>query len=443
MRWAWALALGAVACSSTSSVEPATDSGSADDAIADAATDAGHPVTSAFGATFAPTQLRASSGGLAFLVNGTGSATKDFAGDTATVNGVTLFHTSLEGKTSWTFPTCLAPGVGSIDALPSGEAVVVGSFATTCTMGGTTLESAGDEDAFVARLDAKGAAKWIQRFGGAGLDRATLVRLDPSGNAIVAGTTSGADATSLPVGPDAGELLAKIDPDAKVVWFKQFNGTSYKIATGSKGEIVFFGSLLDGTDFGGGPIPRPTTEALAIVDMNADGSVKWSRVITFARLAGIAPTIPVAGDVAVDDAGNVWFAARFGGLSVDFGKGVETPADPTQLSLLVGRLDPTGAPAFGVLQPGGAEVRLATGAGKGFLLSRARPAGKDQAYAIAYGVDGSIAWRTEIGTASVPSGIGFDGTSVRAMGTFDEDLDFGSTKLVAPGAFLLAWPPRE
>lgn len=440
MRWAWALALGAISCSSTSAVEPAVDSGTID-AMADVPTDAGHPVTSALGATFAPNLLRASSGGLHFLVNGAGSATKDFAGDAVTVSGVTLFHATLEGKTLWTLPTCLSPGAGSMDGLPNGEAIVVGSFPTTCAMGGTTLTSAGDEDAFVARIDAKGAAKWVRRFGGAGLDRATLVRLDPMGNAIVAGTTSGADASSLQVGPDAGELLAKIDPEANVVWFKQFNGTSYKIATGSKGEIVFFGSLLDGTDFGGGPIPRPTTEALAIVDMAADGSVKWSRVITFARLTGIAPTIPVAGDVAVDDGGNVWFAARFGGLSVDDGSGSQTPADPNQLSVLVGRLDPAGKPAFRALQSGSAEVRLTTGAGKGFLLSRARPAGKDQAFAIAYGVDGSVAWRTEIGTASFPTGLAFDGTSVRAMGTFDADLELGSTKLVAPGAFLVAWPP--
>src|SRR4051812_33642064 len=194
MRWAWALALGAMACSSSSAAP--SDSGAPDDVIADVATDAGHPVTSAFAATFAPTQLRASSGGLHFLVNGTGAATKDFAGDALTASGVTLFHSSLDGKTLWTFPTCLAPGVGSIDALPSGEAIVVGGFATSCTMGGTTLTSAGDDDAFVARLDAKGTARWVQRFGGPGLDRATLVRLDPVGNAIVAGTTSGADATS-------------------------------------------------------------------------------------------------------------------------------------------------------------------------------------------------------------------------------------------------------
>jgi hypothetical protein len=444
MRWVLVSVLGILACSSSGS--PASPDARAD-AESDAGDDApfaGRPVVSALAATFTATQLRASSGGLHFLVNGAGTTTTDFAGAvvaSAPKDSVALFHASLEGKTLWSFPTCLAPGSGSIDALPNGEAIVVGTFASTCTMGGATLTSAGDDDGFVARLEATGAPRWIQRFGGLGVDRAILVRLDPMGNAILAGTTSGVDMGSLPVGPDAGELLAKIEPDAKVAWYKQFNGTSYKIATGSKGEIAFFGSLLDNTDFGGGPIPRPTDQALAMVDLATDGSVRWSRVITFETIAGITPTIPVAGDVAIDEGGNVWFAARFGGLSVDFGAGPKTPADTSQLSLLVGKLDSTGKPVFGTLYTGGSEVRLATGAGKGFLLSRAHPAGRDQAFAIAYGPDGTAAWRTEIGTSSYPTGLGFDGTSVRAIGTFDQPIDFGSTRLEGPGAFLVAWAP--
>ncbi|MGZ3420658.1 MAG: hypothetical protein ACXWUG_29300 [Polyangiales bacterium] len=439
MRRALAVVLFTVACSSSSNEPAAPADAGATDAGAEVE-DTGHPALSALGATFHPSQLRASSGGLHFLADGAG---KDFSGADAPSDGVRLFRTSLDGKTQWTFPTCLSAGSGSIDGLPSGDAIVVGSFSGTCTMGGKTLTSAGDDDGFVARLDATGKPKWIERFGGVGVDLALVARLDPMGNAILAGTTSGVDATSLPIGPDAGELLAKIDGDAKVQWYKQFNGGSYKLATGSKSEIVFLGSLLDGTDFGGGPIPRPTSEALAFVMMATDGSVQWSRVMQFERITGVTPTLPIASDVAIDEGGNVWFAARFGGLRVDFGTGYVAPANPSGLSLLVGKLDSAGKPVFGTIYAGGGEARLATGAGKGFLLSRESSplSGSVHAYLMALGSDGTLSWRTDIGSSSQPTGIGFDGTSVRAMGTFDQPIDFGVQKLAAPGAFLAAWAP--
>jgi hypothetical protein len=157
----------------------------------------------------------------------------------------------------------------------------------------------------------------------------------------------------------------------------------------------------------------------------------------FESITGVTKTIPIAGDVAIDDAGNVWFAARFGGLRVDFGNGFVSPPNPSGLSILVGRLDPTGKPVFGTILDGSGEVRLTTGAGKGFMLTRESV----HAYLIAYGLDGSVSWRADIGTSSTGTGLGFDGTSVRAMGTFDQDLDFGVTKLTAPGAFLAAWAP--
>lgn len=69
----------------------------------------------------------------------------------------------------------------------SGRVVLPGSFAGSLTMFGAPQPSVGDEDIYLARLGAGGAADLALRYGGAGKDGALSAALDPSGAVLMNG----------------------------------------------------------------------------------------------------------------------------------------------------------------------------------------------------------------------------------------------------------------
>ena len=106
----------------------------------------------------------------------------------------------------------------------------------------------GDRDAFVAKFMADGATIVYSTFlGGAGVDAAVGLALDPAGNAVITGLTSSADfpiATPFQASNVAASdtFITKIN-DSDVVASSQFQiasqgGTSFK-TTGTRGELLF------------------------------------------------------------------------------------------------------------------------------------------------------------------------------------------------------------
>jgi hypothetical protein len=79
--------------------------------------------------------------------------------------------------------------VVAVDSL--GNVIVTGAFEGTIDFGGTILESAGKEDAFVVTFDSTGIEVWNRRLGGPGAQLGTGVTTDFLGNVIVAGAMWG------------------------------------------------------------------------------------------------------------------------------------------------------------------------------------------------------------------------------------------------------------
>ncbi len=118
-----------------------------------------------------------------------------------------------------------------------------------------TLEGAvyggGDGDAFIAKYDASGDLVWQRQFGSAGDDRLNGIAVDPSGNVLVTGVTTGALPTNRSRGgKDA--FLAKYDNNGQRVWVRQFGSEAadfaYAVAAGANG-----GSYVAGYTYGSMP----------------------------------------------------------------------------------------------------------------------------------------------------------------------------------------------
>ncbi|WP_437959829.1 hypothetical protein WME76_09400 [Sorangium sp. So ce119] len=73
----------------------------------------------------------------------------------------------------------------------TGDVLVVGGFRGEAALAGGPVESAGDDDVFVAKLDPEGGYRWSHRFGGSGADRATGVAVDRERQVFVTGAFTG------------------------------------------------------------------------------------------------------------------------------------------------------------------------------------------------------------------------------------------------------------
>jgi hypothetical protein len=120
------------------------------------------------------------------------------------------------------------------------------------------LTNAGNEDAFVIRLNASGDVLWARSITTPGLDHAYGVHTLPNGDILVTGRMAGTDWT--PTNGDLGDaFLARYDTNGNLRWLKRFGSSSYEygrsIAVATDGDIFVSGrsegNLLGLTNQGG------------------------------------------------------------------------------------------------------------------------------------------------------------------------------------------------
>jgi hypothetical protein len=165
---------------------------------------------------------------------------------------------------------------------PSGNVYVVGHFDGSLDLGGT-LVSAGRDDAFVAKLDSDGAVLWSRSFGGVDHDTGWRVTIDPQGNALVTGTfegtaTFGASTLSSAGGHDV--FLLKLDAAGNVLWSFGFGGSEEEeardVVSDPSGRAVVTGTTRGNIDFGLGPACEHGGTNAYLVGVDADGTLDWS-----------------------------------------------------------------------------------------------------------------------------------------------------------------------
>jgi hypothetical protein len=274
-----------------------------------------------------------------------------------------------------------------------GNVFVAGALFGALDLGGGALTSAGDADAFVAKLDRNGKHLWSKRFGDTGTERALAVAVDAAGNVFIAGHAS--SAVDLGGGPLVSQggfdaFVAKLDPDGAHLWSKSYgsstNENASSIAVDASGDVVLAGGYTSTLDLGGGPLPDASIEGDVFVAKlsGATGAHLWSRGFP-------AAGIQVVSTVRADFAGDVVLSGS-SQTGVDFGGG----------PLPEGGLYDIFA------------VKLA-GAGGAHLWSRSYTGPNDQALTgMGIGPDGSVAFVAQtngpidLGDGEVSGGGGFD-----------------------------------
>jgi hypothetical protein len=170
-----------------------------------------------------------------------------------------------------------------ISTLPDGSAVVTGSFRGTATFGTTTLTSAGDDDVFVAKVDASGSYVWATQAGSSSDDFGKGISAMPDGSAVVTGyfqSTATFGSTTLTSTGDADVFVAKVDRSGTYVWATRASGSSddvgYGISALPDGSSTVTGYFQGTATFGSTTLTSAGNQDVFVAKMDPSGAWVWA-----------------------------------------------------------------------------------------------------------------------------------------------------------------------
>lgn len=199
--------------------------------------------------------------------------------------------------------------------------------------GTAALESYGNTDIFIEKMDTSGYFLWAKHAGGKYEDRGEAIAVDGKGNVYVAGTFTGkvdfdhaqTSTDELHSTGDIDLFVQKLDSDGNHLWLEHIERTGpeeeYCMTVDDDGNVYLTGTFHGTLDF------DPTTDHhdnltsvggtdVFIKKLNSDGKYQWAKQIG-------GPKNEEAMSISVDDVGNIYIMGLFQGL-VDFNP---SPAD--------------------------------------------------------------------------------------------------------------------
>ncbi|MEO8148854.1 MAG: gliding motility-associated C-terminal domain-containing protein [Bacteroidia bacterium] len=186
----------------------------------------------------------------------------------------------------------------SIDADNSGNIVVTGFFYTTADFVGQTITSAGQQDIFIAKYNSAGTLLWVKRAGGTGSDIGNGVTFDNSGNVIVTGEFAGScsfgSTTLVSQNSSIDIFTAKYDSNGNLLWAKKGSGPytdrGTDVSADVNGNIYVAGMFSDTITFDQ-QHNNPMYNAMFVIQYNASGTEQWFRWMgsgTAVNMGGVA-----------------------------------------------------------------------------------------------------------------------------------------------------------
>ena len=221
----------------------------------------------------------------------------------------------------------------SIAVNPTGNVYSTGYFKGNVDLdpgpGTFTLNSLGDDDGYISKLDVHGDFVWGRQIGGAGWNQATALALDAQNNIYVLGYIGGTanfGSLSLTATGPRDIFVCKLDELGNFLWAKLMPGnesnTPYAIATDSQNNVVITGGFKGTVDFDPGVGTFNLTSYglldIFVAKLNPSGDFMWAK-----QMGGIGSEW--AAGVTVDGSDNILLTGNFKETS-DFG-GVSLSTD--------------------------------------------------------------------------------------------------------------------
>ncbi len=176
-------------------------------------------------------------------------------------------------------------GVDGIAVDGAGNIAVIGSYRSEMEVAQDDLFSAGDVDIALIMLEPDGTPRWGRGWGSMGPDEGRAVAFDKQGNLYVLVEFSrvvdfGGGKLQSAGNRDIGVI--KLDPAGKHVWSRRFGGQldelAVSLAVDASGSVVLTGSFDDVLDFGdGAPLHTAGRSDVFVAELGPDGSTRWAQ----------------------------------------------------------------------------------------------------------------------------------------------------------------------
>lgn len=168
--------------------------------------------------------------------------------------------------------------------LPSGSGYVFAGN-TASTNDSFTIQH-GEGDFFIAKTEANGDIVWFKLLGGSGLDYATDMVASPDGGFVISGYTQSVDGDiENPLG-DNDFWIVKVTATGNIVWKKNLGGSgadnAYRICATVDGGYIVTGSTqsMDGQVTGQHYFEEnPMLPDAWVVKLDGDGNLQWQKVL--------------------------------------------------------------------------------------------------------------------------------------------------------------------
>jgi len=332
----------------------------------------------------------------------------------------------------------------------TGNCYVTGYFNGTATFGNITLIGSGDDEVFVAKIDATGNWQWATRAGGNSEDVGRGITIDDSGNSYVTGCieeTASFGSYSLTSNGSGDIFVAKLDANGNWQWATQAGGSSYDegkaITTDDAGNTYVTGSFYQTATFGSYSITSSGNKDIFVAKLDSDGNWLWATraggsgfddgdgittdnegnsyvtgcIEETASFGSYSLTSNGSGDIFVaklDANGNWQWATQAGGSSNDGGDGITT--DDAGNSYVTGGFYETASfGSYSLTSNGSSDIFLAK-----------------------MDLNGNWQWATRAGGSSYDGGDGIttdDAGNTYVTGYFVDTATFGSYSLISSGLY--------
>ncbi|MGY8670772.1 MAG: SBBP repeat-containing protein [Candidatus Poseidoniales archaeon] len=338
----------------------------------------------------------------------------------------------------------------SMDFDRDGNVYITGSFQGSADFGSTILNSSSSEDIFVAKLDTNGNWLWAKSAGGQGSHYTSSISVDLVGYVYITGSFNNSGmyfgSTILNSSGDYDIFIAKLNSNGEWLWANRAGGggsdRGNSIAVNSIGYAYVTGYFSSSSaDFGSTTLNSSGGSDVFIAKLNQFGNWLW------AKSTGSGNS-DIGEDISVDSYGYVYVTGCFFGLSADFGNTTLSGSGSIfSGKLFIGKLDTNGnwlwakstdgeSTSYGsVLDVDSSGNAYITGSFYGlvdFGSTSLNSPGDYAMYVAKLDTNGNWLWANDVEGAVIDISVDYSGAYL--TGSFDGlSVNFGSTTLSSSG----------
>lgn len=236
----------------------------------------------------------------------------------------------------------------AIDVDNNGNVFVTGYFeSASVTVGSQTLTSYGDRDIFIVKLNTSGDFLWAKGAGGNYEDEAYGVSCDGSGNAYITGyywsNSVNFGSSSITSAGDVDAFLAKYNSDGTLGWAKTVGGDGddrgTALVSDNDGNVFITGGYESASlNFGAATLTNSEEykKYMYVAKYNTSGTNLWAKSAysVGARTSGAG--------ISLDQSGNCYIGGVFDGTTANFGTHTITNNKPGGSNAFIAKYNSSG-----------------------------------------------------------------------------------------------------